>query len=241
MSAHIVKLLSRQDVADRTAAFAFEKPAGFHFKPGQAIDIILTGEGGPGTGERHTFSLISAPHEDSIAIATRMRDSTFKTALGALTPGAIVSVEGPSGSLTLPKDGQRPVVMLAGGIGITPFVSMLRHAAHVASSRPVILLYANRRPEDAAFLSELQAYEAELNGAMRLIATMTQPAASSARWTGRTGHIDLALIQDAANGLPAAPLYYLAGPPAMVEGMREMLEESGVDDGDIRSEEFFGY
>jgi ferredoxin-NADP reductase len=239
MSIHDAVLQRKEDVADRTTAFHFSRPPGFSFKAGQAIDVVLPGprEGEP--GERHTFSLVSAPDADELVIATRMRDSAFKRALGALPIGSKVQVDGPFGSLTLHRDGSRPAVFIAGGIGITPFMSMLRQGAAVADARMFTLIYANRRPEDAAFLDELTAL-AQRDQRFRVVATMTRASESTRPWTGERRAIDADMIATAVR-MEARPVFYVAGPPAMVEAMRETLERAGMSEDDIRSEEFFGY
>lgn len=101
------------------------------------------------------------------------------------------------------------------------------------------LLYSNRRPEDTAFLSELQQLEHK-NPRFRLVATMTQMDKSSQDWTGETRLIDEELVRKASQDL-TAPIYYVAGPPTMIEALRQTLNRAGVDDDDIRSEEFLGY
>lgn len=235
------RLVSREEVARGTLAFHLDKPAGFEFRPGQAMDVILPQAADRGSADaRHTFSIVSAPHEPELVFATRMREgSVFKRALGALADGAPLQLDGPFGSLTLHRKTSRAGVLIAGGIGVTPFISMLRHAAHAQGEQPLALLYSNRRPEDAAFLVELQALQ-QRHPKFRLFATMTDLAHSSQAWDGATGLIDAAFIRRAAAGLPD-PVYYVAGPPAMVEAMRDTLEDAGVDEDDVRSEEFFGY
>jgi ferredoxin-NADP reductase len=237
---HEVRLRRTETVARGTMAFHFDKPAGFAFKPGQAIDIVLP-DAADAAAEagRHTFSLVSAPFEDELVVATRMRDSAFKRALASLAVGSRVRIEGPFGSLTLHNDPARPAVFIAGGIGITPFVSMLRQAANDRRAQRLALVYSNRRPEDAAFLGELAELE-QRNGNFRLVATMTDMARSEAPWNGERRRIDAELVEAIAAG-DKAPIYYVAGPPAMVAALRETLNRAGVDDDDIRSEEFFGY
>jgi ferredoxin-NADP reductase len=239
MTTYYVKLEARTEIAEGTMAFHLQKPGGFTFKPGQAIDLILPELPEDGAQDRHAFSIVSAPFEAQLVVATRMRDSAFKRALKALLPGAALRVEGPFGSLTLHKDRARAAVFIAGGIGITPFMSMLRHAAHDPQPRSLTLLYSNRRPEDAAFLGELEDLEQRVRG-LRLFATMTEMSRSSRRWGGLAGLIDADLVRKASEGL-TAPIYYLAGPPAMVAGLRKTLGEAHIDDDDIRSEEFYGY
>ncbi|CAG9180856.1 ferredoxin--NADP reductase [Cupriavidus pinatubonensis] len=241
MNTYETRLRAREDVADGTMAFHFEKPSGFSFQPGQAIDLILADPGPTADSHvaRHTFSIVSAPFQDEVVIATRMRDSAYKHALKSLPIGAAAGLEGPSGSLTLHRDRGRPAVLVAGGIGITPFISMLRHAAREQLPQQLLLLYSNRRPEDAAFLAELNQLERK-NRNFRLIATMTQAAKSNRRWEGETGPIDEDRVRTACSNL-SAPVFYLAGPPGMVEGIRQSLNDAGINDEDIRSEEFFGY
>ncbi|HMN20988.1 MAG TPA: FAD-dependent oxidoreductase [Ottowia sp.] len=241
MATYSTRLVSREEVARGTLAFHLEKPAGFEFRPGQAMDVILPGAADSGSADaRHTFSIVSAPHEPELVFATRMREgSVFKRALGALADGAPLQLDGPFGSLVLHRKPTRAGVLIAGGIGVTPFMSMLRHAVHVGSEQDLVLLYSNRRPEDTAFLAELQAL-ARSNPRFRLLVTMTDMAHSSQAWDGATGLIDADFIRRAAEGL-AEPIYYVSGPPAMVEAMRDTLEDAGVDEDDVRSEEFFGY
>jgi len=237
MPSYQVKLAGREPLAEGTLAFRFEKPAGFNFKAGQAVVLELL-EPPAGDGQkRRTFSLVSAPFESTLVIATRMRDTAFKRALKALPDGASMKLLGPIGQFTL-ADAARPAVFIAGGIGITPFMSMLRQAAKDRSPQPLLLLYSNRRPEDAAFLGELQELERQ-NSNFRLLATMTDMGKSSHKWDGETGLVNADLIRSSVGGL-VAPVYYVVGPPAMV-AMQETLRGAGVAEDDIRSEEFYGY
>lgn len=240
MTIHDVRLAQSEEIAEGTMAFHFNRPAGFSFKPGQALDLILNDPASPGAESvRHAFSIVSAPFQEDLSIATRMRDSTYKRLLRSLPVGARAKIEGPFGSLTLHKDRMRPAVFIVGGIGITPFMSILRQAAQEHLPHHLLLLYSNRRPEDAAFLDELQQLE-QRNKNFCLVATMTGMGKSSRSWEGETDSIDAAFVKNAASAL-VAPIYYMAGPPAMVEAMRKMLNSMDVDDGDIRSEDFYGY
>ena len=240
MSTYTTRIEGFEEIAQGTMAFRFEKPAGFSFKPGQAIDLILSdAPAADAANARHTFSIVSAPFEGQLVIATRMRDSVFKRTLKSLAIGATAKLEGPSGSLTLHTDRARPAVFIAGGIGITPFMSILRQAAKDRLPQQLVLLYSNRRPEDSAFLIELQQLEQQ-NENFRLLATMTQMSQSDRPWDGATGLVDEALVKRIGGDL-SAPIYYLAGPPAMVEAMRQTLNDAGIGDDDIRSEEFYGY
>ena len=238
-SADTLTLRASETLADGTMAFHFDKPARFAFKPGQAIELLLPDGGGADKEAGHAFSIVSAPFEDEIVVATRMRDTAYKQALGRLRPGAKARFEGPFGAMTLHKDASRPAVFIAGGIGITPFISMLRTATHASLSRDIVLIYSNRRPEDAAFLDELLAL-ARAHPRFKLVATMTDMGKSLRSWSGAARMVDAGLIREATGALPA-PIHYVVGPPGMVAAMRETLAAAGVDDDDIRSEDFYGY
>ena len=240
MTTYETRLEGREEIAAGTMAFHFAKPTGFSFKAGQAMDVVLIA---PPTTDaqsaRHTFSIVSAPFHDELVIATRMRDSAFKRALKSLPIGSPAKLEGPFGSLTLHNDRARAAVFIAGGIGITPFMSILRQAAKHQLPQRLLLLYSNRRPEDAAFLAELQQLEQQ-NKNFRLVATMTQMSKSARQWNGETSLVDADLVKRFVGDL-ATPVYYIVGPPAMVEAMQETLSRAGITEDNIRTEEFYGY
>jgi ferredoxin-NADP reductase len=234
------QLRGRQEVADGTMAFRFDKPQGWVFTAGQFLDMTLIEPADTDAeGNIRSFSIASAPHEDTLMITTRMRDTAFKRTLKTMPIGTAVQIDGPSGELTLRNDPARPAVFLAGGIGITPFRSMLVEAAFQMLPHRLFLFYSNRRPEDSAFLEELQALQAK-NPRYTLIASMTDMAKSHRPWTGETGLIDQAMLSRYVAGT-ASPVYYIAGPPEMVKGLHAMLTKQSVNDVDIHAEEFSGY
>ncbi len=234
------KLLSRQEVAERTKAFRFEKPSNWTFKAGQALDMTLLKPSETDTeGNTRAFSIASGPQEETLMVATRMRDTAFKRVLNTMPLGSAVKIEGPFGDLTLHNNVKRTAVFLAGGIGITPFRSMVFRAAKEKLPHRIFLFYSNRRPEDAPFLDELQALEKE-NPNYKLVASMTDMAKSYQSWHGEAGRIDWEMLSRYLKDA-VSPIYYIAGPPEMVKGLHTMIHEAGVDDDDIRAEEFAGY
>jgi len=240
MPAHTVKLLRRQEVAEGTMSFYFDKPPDFEFKPGQYLDCSLIDP--PETddeGNIRSFSIASAPAEGNLMVATRMRDTAFKRVLKRMPLGSQLKIDGPLGSFTLHGNASRPAVFLAGGIGITPFRSMIVKAIRERLAHHIALFYLNRRPEDSAFLQELQQIGSE-NQNCQIIGIMTKMEKSKRPWNGETGLIDKAMIARFVPNL-AAPIYYIAGPPAMVTAMKETLIAARMNEDDIRSEDFAGY
>ena len=240
MGAFTAKLKERREVAENTRAFFFDKPAGFEFAGGQSADVTLINP--PETdaeGNTRAFSLASAPLEHDLMFATRLRDTAFKRVFKTMPLGTAIKIEGPFGSMTLHKKTARPGVILAGGIGITPFRSMLFQATRTNTGHRLILLYSNRRPEDAAFLAGLRELAKQYPN-FTLVATMTDLGKSKVSWTGEAGYINKEMLAKYVQDL-AEPVYYTAGPPALVAGMRKLLGEAGADEDDIRSEDFSGY
>jgi ferredoxin-NADP reductase len=189
-------------------------------------------------GNVRSFTIASAPHEETLMVATRMRDTAFKRVLRTMPFGTAVKIEGPSGDLILKKD-SRAAIFLAGGIGITPFRSIVHWAAKEKLPNRIVLFYSNRRPEDAPFLAELQSLERD-NPKYKVVASMTEMEKSHQPWNGETGLIDREMLARHVKGA-ALPIYYIAGPPAMVNSLHEMLNKAGVKKNDIRAEEFTGY
>jgi ferredoxin-NADP reductase len=242
-----IELKRRSEVAERTMEFRFAKPPGMTFKAGQTMDLTL--ENPPETdaeGNTRTFSINSAPDDPDLVFTTRLRDTAFKRVLRSVPLGTNVQAEGPFGSFTLHNNPARTAVLLAGGIGITPFRSIARRAAHEKLPHRILLFSANRRPEDAPFLDEMRDLQSE-NPNFTFIPTMTRPASSNLPWEGETGYVNSAMLAKylAGPSTPDAtlsgPIYYVAGPPGMVSGIHAMLNEAGVDDDDIRTEDFSGY
>lgn len=240
MSVYKSKLKSRAEVAERTMAFYLEKPPDFQFRAGQYLDLTLIDPPEiDSQGAVRTFSIASAPYEHDLVVATRMRDSAFKRVFASLPLGTEIKLEGPMGSFTLHKNPSRAAVFLAGGIGITPFRGMLRHATNEKLAHPLYLFYANRRPEDAAFLDELRQLS-QSNPHFVFVPTMTEMEKSKCNWSGERSFINREMLIKHFCDLQG-PIYYVAGPPAMVAAAREMLTKANIDEDDIRTEEFGGY
>jgi ferredoxin-NADP reductase len=239
----ILPVSGRREVAERTLEFRFVKPSGMTFKAGQFMDLTLIDP--PETdaeGNTRGFSINSAPDEPDLIFTTRLRDTAFKRVLRSMPLGTGVKIEGPFGNFTLHNNEDRPAVLLAGGIGITPFRSIVRRAAHEKLRHRIVLFYVNRRPEDAPFLDEMTGFARE-NPNFTFVPTMTRMGESGASWTGEKGHLDedMILRHVRRSDPQATAIYYVAGPPRMVAGLHGILNTVGIDDDDIRMEDFAGY
>jgi len=234
------RLLGSETIAEQTMSFRFARAEGFRFAAGQYLDItLMNAPEQDAEGPMRSFSIASAPDDPELLVVMRMRDTAFKRTLAALRPGAEVIIEGPAGEFVLDEGDQRPRVFIAGGVGIAPFLSMLREASRGDGIGDTTLFYSNRRPEDTVFLPELEAL-AETVAGFRCIATMTRMAESTGAWSGETAHVDPPML---ARYLPSVrgPRYYICGMPELIAGLRYQLERAGVAAGDIMIEMFGGY
>jgi glycine betaine catabolism B len=212
--------------------------SGFHYRSNQAVRLALPGVADP-WGVVRAFSLSSSPSETGfIEVTCKITDTPFKQALSRLHPGDFAQVYGPLGHFLL--DASRPAVLLAGGIGITPFRGMVRFAADTGLSQPLALLYSARVPAELVFRRELDQL-AVAHPQISVHYTVTRPAESKTAWEGRVGRIDADWIASLTDR-SARPRYYVAGLPEMVEEMVTALSvRLQVSREDIEFESFRGY
>jgi ferredoxin-NADP reductase len=235
MAEYRMTLMDRQKIARDTMAFWFDtNGARYEFRAGQHADFVF----GSDRDNSRTFSLASSPlDKEPLMIAMRMRKTAFKTALKAAALGTKFIVSRPRGSFTLHRDITRPAVFLAGGIGITPIRSILQSATQERLPHKLYLFYSNREADDAAFIEELQSMAAQ-NPNFTLVPTIT--AHKTIAWPYEKGHINREMLARHLLGLNG-PIYYIAGPSGMVTAMSELLKSSGVNEDDMRTEEFGDY
>ncbi|HEX4044735.1 MAG TPA: FAD-dependent oxidoreductase [Gammaproteobacteria bacterium] len=237
MPLYKLKLIERQEIAQNTLLLSFEKPAELTFKPGQygGFTLINPSETDAG-GITRRFSLLSIPEDNLLSIATRVQNSAYKRVLKTLPLGSEIKFAGPTGTFTLHEDIAVPAVLLAGGIGIAPFYSMVRYAAHHHSAQSIHLFYGNACMSHAALLSELSALQ-QTYPAFKLIATLDK---CEAGWSGETGFISPNMIKKYVPDI-LAPFYYICGSPTMVTTLQEMLVEMDIPEERIKVEDFPGY
>jgi ferredoxin-NADP reductase len=233
------RIKEKQEVAKGTLLVTFDLLGEeVDFRPGQYFFVTLPDAGHQDErGLRRHITVVTSPNDKGVlGLATRMRDSAFKRTLGELPVGAEVEVEPPKGKFGLPEETSRPLVFVAGGIGITVFRSMLRYIREEQLPYRVTLIYSNRDRESTAFLDELRQFEQELPG-LRLILTMTQDPG----WKGETRKVDAAFFGEYLGDNLNAFTFLIAGPPGMAEGVQSALDDAGVKEENVIAERFSGY
>ncbi|MEQ9362963.1 MAG: adenylate/guanylate cyclase domain-containing protein [Leptospirales bacterium] len=236
-------ILEVRTVADQTLAFLLDTAAlpDFNFVPGQYVNVRI-----PGVSSVRTFSIASASRvRDFILIATRIRDSEYKQRMRELKPGDTLAVGAPEGVFALPADPGRPLVFIAGGIGITPIRSMIEEMVETQVDRPILLLYANRTPEASAFVPELTEWLNHMPNT-RFVPVYSRVQAEGAEHGRLSGELIQKHVTEfetmlQSKSLAEEPLYYVVGPDAMTLDTVGMLERIGVPSDRIVLEAFYGY
>ena len=205
--------------------FILEKPPDFNFYPGQYLDIILKGT--------RAFTISSSPTEDFLMITPQKGISEFKKCLASLKPGNTIESSHPAGTFTL--DESSPAVFIAGGIGITPFRSMIKYAFDQPRfnrgqklSTPITLIYSNS-DDNFLFKEELDKWSEDLTNLSIIYLNTTNQ--------GRLNLSKLAMIVQKNDNV----IYYLAGSHEFVNDMAKILIDYGIDETNIRYDRFDGY
>jgi ferredoxin-NADP reductase len=233
------RIKEKREVAKGTLLVVFDLLGEeLEFRPGQYFWVeLLDPPYHDEKGSRRHISAVTSPTERGlIGLCTRLRDSAFKRSLAELPVGAEVDVEQPKGDFVLPEDGSRPLVFVAGGIGITAFRSMLRYIQDKSLPHRVTLIYSNRDRESTAFLDELEQI-AQANANVRLVVTMTDDD----DWPGERRRIDASFLKEQLGENLNGATYMVAGPPAMATAVTAELQRAGVDEQLIATDSFSGY
>ncbi len=221
------------DVTSLVMAGAGRKP----HRPGQFGTIrVLTDEG---WSEAHPFTISCAPEEDAVRMTIK-RAGRFTERIAGLKPGTPVKFSGPFGVFLGDVEQQQRIVMVAGGVGITPFLSVLRHFRHQRADRRVILVWANKTLADAFAADELEAMTRELDLTVVHVLSREKSLSGLPPGTDRVrfelGHVDRGLIQRHVQDISAR--FYLCGPPAMQEFVLTEMAACGIDPAGVDKEAF---
>lgn len=230
------KKLEAQDIW----SFIFSKPEGLVFQAGQFLQLLVPHDNPDDRGIKRYFTIAASPSEDFLMITTKIikSSSTFKKALYDSEIGTSFEAVDPAGPFVLPEE-TVPCVLIAGGIGVTPYRSMAKFCADKKLPIPLKLVYANKTPEETAYFDFFKNLEKE-NKFFQAFYTMTEPENSKIKWESRVGRIDKALIKEVAGKLDKN-LYYISGPEPMVESYKTLLNQMGISGERIRLDYFPGY
>ena len=224
-------VLAVLDEATDIRTFRLSRPQGFDFTAGQFVPVRVSIDGKPHV---RCYSISSSPDACGyVEISVRRQGLVSTTLHATLRTGSRLMIGRPAGQFVYPGGDDRPLALLAGGIGITPLLSMLRHAISSDPVRPIVLLYSARNPQAAAFYAELQVI-AQRHPQVRIAITMSEPS-TPAPW--RRGHIDAQMVRQYV-AHPSHTVFCICGPVAMMTAMQQLLTTEGVPANQIRTENF---
>ncbi|RKR76561.1 RnfABCDGE type electron transport complex subunit D [Frondihabitans australicus] len=229
--------VSKEQLTPTSWEMTFRPAHPVRFGAGQFMELSLPHARADVRGQRRVFSIASGAHDPSVVrfgFRTSERPSTFKAALLALSPGDVVSATGVGGDFTLPRDPATPLLFVAGGIGITPFISQLQHLRATGDTRSVTLVYSVPSLEEAPYVAELVRLETRV-----LVVAPAAPSSLPDGWEYLgAGPLTAALVQAGAQDA-ADRRAYVSGSPGFVHSVRRTLHEAGVRR--VTTDAFSGY
>lgn len=231
---------NQQLLAKNTYELAFKTNQRLDFKPGQYLEWTLPHHQIDSRGNRRYFTIASSPTEIDIKLGVKTADlksSSFKKALTILKPGQVIVAGQLSGDFVLPDDPKQPLVFIAGGIGVTPFRSMIKYLIDTQQSRDITLFYSNKTEAEIAYRDLWK--QAEAVG-VKTVFTLTDLATVPAKWSGQKGVVDKAMLQKFVPNYQQQT-FYLSGPHGMVTAFQQTLAEMSIPANQIKIDYFPGF
>lgn len=242
MASFVLSFIRKVQIAKDTYSFYFSAKggpvSGWDFKPGQYIKMTLDIKNPDARGNARFFTIASSPAEKDIMITTCLLESSFKKAFMSLKKGQEIEFRGPFGTFVLEEDA-RPKIFLAGGIGITPFRAMSISARDKKITTPITLFASFRTLDDMLFYDEMRSVARKLPS-FQVVYTITDSRYKDKNWAGETGRIRTSLIKKYVANYKNC-VYYIVGPQKMVEELKKTVEELGIQQENIKTENFPGY
>jgi glycine betaine catabolism B len=227
---------SLKEIIPRTSdvsSFRFPRPEGLEYKAGQYMLVNIK------SGDKellHAFSFSSSPTEkDFIEFTKKFTPNEYSVTLKTLKPSSWARIDAPYGKFTF--EGEYPkVALLTGGIGITPFRSIIKYCTDKHVNSNIFLFHGCRTPRDFAFQTDLEQMQKQ-NPNLHLVFTANEPDSS---WKGSVGNITPDLVKQEMPDF-AERVYYACGPPGMIQAMTTLVKQLGLPESQLKLESFAGY
>jgi ferredoxin-NADP reductase/Na+-translocating ferredoxin:NAD+ oxidoreductase RnfD subunit len=235
----VLRLKRKSRISSDIVDFVFKPSQRPAFEPGQYMEFTLAHPKPDSRGNRRYFTLASSPTEDSLHLGVRFyaNSSSFKRTLYRIDGRTKIIAGQIAGDFTLPRDPRQKLVFIAGGIGITPFRSMLKYLLDKNQRRDIALFYANKTADEIAYKDILS--EAQTKLGIKVFYTLTNTQVIPRNWRGLVGRIDERMIQQAVPDYQERT-FYLSGPLDMVRAYEHILKNMGVKRDQIKTDFFPG-
>lgn len=236
-----LKLISREEIGRSIFEYTFRPTLPLDYKPGQYLELTLPLSKADRLGNRRTFTIASSPTEEDIILGVKhvASGSAFKETLAELPKGAVVSGNNVAGDFLLPIDEKVRLVFIAGGIGITPFRSMLKYLTDKRQSRNIVLFYAVSDAKQVVYKEILQ--QAKDFG-LKIVYVLTPLPGETVpkSWSGEVGPLTSSIIKKHVLDFDKRQ-YYVSGPNGMVLATKRTLRNMKIPRDHIRTDYFAGY
>jgi glycine betaine catabolism B len=220
--------------------FIFARPPQMAFAPGQYMEWTLGHADTDSRGNRRYFTLASSPTEAELRVGVKFykASSSFKKAMLAMDNKTEIVASQLAGDFVLPEDKNQKLVFLAGGIGVTPFRSMITYMLDTYERRPIVLFYANKTVDEILYRDVFDRAQRDLG--IEVVYTLTNARNLPASWQGRVGRLSPKLIQAVVPDYQDC-LFYISGPNAMVDSFKGVLRDLGIKSSRIKTDFFPGF
>lgn len=237
----VLTLSEKIQLAPDIYDFVFIPDAKTAYSPGEYMEWTLGHDDPDDRGNRRYFTLASSPTEEQIRIGVKFylnSSSSFKKKMLSLSSGDQISASSLAGDFVLPKDQNQKLVFIAGGIGITPYRSMLKYLMDAGEKRSIVLFYSNKYAQDVVYRDVFDQASSILG--TKVIYTLTETDQIPLTWTGLTGRINEKMIREEVPDFSVRK-FYLSGPHTMVENFERELLSMGIPRSQIKTDYFPGF
>ena len=234
------KLVGVTQIAPDTYDFVFTPNRPLKYTAGQYMEWTLPHKHNDARGSRRIFTLASSPTEPEMRIGVKFypNSSSFKRTLAGITPTTPIASGQLGGDFTLPRNTKRKLAFIAGGIGVTPYRSMVKYLLDTNQSRSVTMLYAARDGKNVVYSDVFEDARAKLG--FKTTYVLSQPSADYKSPFVRQGEISAELIEQEVPDFRER-LFYVSGPPGMVNAIKAALHKLGVASSHVKTDLFTGY
>jgi glycine betaine catabolism B len=236
----LLSLKEKNKLSEDTYEFSFKKDHQVFYQPGQYMEWTLGHKSPDSRGNRRYFTIASSPTEEDLKLGIKFNknSSSFKKKMLSLDPKEKITAGQLMGDFTLPQDQNQKLVFIAGGIGITPFRSMIKFLLDKEEKRDIVIFYSNKTKNDIVYKNLLDQAEKKLE--IKVIYTLTDKDNVPSNWSGKVGYLDYQVIK---NEVPDYKnrTFYLSGPQSLVDSFKKTLKNMGIHRSRIKTDYFPGF
>ena len=236
----VLKLKEKVKIANDTYDFVFNPDKKLNFQPGQYLEWTLAHKKMDNRGIRRYFTIASSPTEKDLIMGVKFYDkpSSYKKALTSLNKRGIVVAGQLAGDFTLPKDKDKKLIFIAGGIGVTPFRSMIKYLLDNNEKRDIVIFYSNKNFHDIAYKDIFDQAAKKLH--IKVIYCLSDVGSMPPDWDGETGFINEAMMKKYVPDFMER-MFYISGPRSMILTFQKALKEAGISKTHIKTDFFPGF